>query len=326
MDEAGLVLQARRVPGSHRTGIRVSVQRYAARIDCQVASLPAVTAMVMLVFTVLMMTVSSPAADRACADEPPPETAGAPVYPIAVVADGPLLYVVDLDLPGIWQVDASGSRLFARGSRRFGSPLNRPRSVALHPRGGILVGDSATREVYRIASPEATPEPLSGGNIGIAVAMAVCPGGDAVYVGDAETRSVLRLPIDGGTPHPVVAVDARGLACDNEGALWAVTLEDATVQRIDVETQTSTVVIAGRPYRYPNGLTWAGDHGLISDSYGRRIWRFDAAGDTAPWLEGAPLRSPAGLHADEASVWVAEPGQRQVYRIDRASRSPQPLF
>lgn len=247
-----------------------------------------------------------------------------PQYPIAVVADGAVLYVVDLDLPGVWRVDDQGRSLFVRGSSRFRTPLNRPRCVALHPRGGILVGDSATREVYHIAAAGSEPKPLSDGQIGIAMTLAVSPDGQTLYVGDAETRSLLSLPVDGGQPRVVVQVNARGLGFDADGTLWAVTPDDAAVQRIDVAAKSSQPVISGRPYQYPNGLTWTGDFGLISDGYGKQIWKFTADGQTEPWASGDPLVGPVGLFAAQGAVWVADPKQRQLYRFGLDDRMAEP--
>ncbi len=141
-------------------------------------------------------------------------------YPVAVAVDGSTLYVVDLDLPGVWQMREGQQELFVRGSQLLRKPLNRPRCVAVHPAGGILVGDSATREIYHISSRDAEPKPLSNSAVGIPMAIAVSPDGESIYVGDAERRSVLRLPIGGGEPQEVVRVNARGLAFDGDGMLW----------------------------------------------------------------------------------------------------------
>ncbi len=244
-----------------------------------------------------------------------------PRYPLAVAVADETLFVVDLDLPGVWKVGEAGRELFVRGSRFFRKPLNRPRCVAIHPAGGILVGDSATREVYHIAAVDAEPQPLSGGRIGIAMALAVSPDSQTLFVGDAEQRAVLRLPIGGGTPESVVAVNARGLAFDAVGALWAVTPDDAAVQRIDVDAGTSETVISGRPFRYPNGLIWLGDHGLVTDGYSKKIWRFTAAGDTETWLEGDPLVGPVGIAHDAGKVFVADPKQNQLFEFDRQDKS-----
>lgn len=242
-------------------------------------------------------------------------------YPLAVAVDGDALYVVDLDLPGVWQVTEGERSLYLRGSKFLRKPLNRPRCVALHPEGGILVGDSATREVYHVAAKDAEPKPLCNARIGIAMALAVSPDGKSFYVGDAEKRATFRLPINGGEPELVARVNARGLAFDGEGNLWAVTPDDAAVHRIDVKANSSVPVITGRPYQYPNGLVWSGDHGFITDGYGKSIWKFTADGKTEKWLEGEPLVGPVGMAISETSLFVADPKKLQVFAFDRSDKS-----
>jgi len=264
------------------------------------------------------------------AQEPASESAAAPPtadtlkYPLAVAVDGDAFYVVDLDLPGVWRVDQQGRALFVRGTQLLRKPLNRPRCIALHPGGGILVGDSATREVYHVESTGAQPKPLAQGTVGIAMAIAVSPDGETIYVGDAEKRSLLRLPIQGGRSEIVARVNARGLAFDSAGALWAVTPDAEAVYRIDVSTGKAEAIVTGRPYQYPNGLVWAGDHGFVTDGYGKSIWRFTADGKTEPWYQGEPLVGPVGIAIDDQAVWVADPKQKEVYRFDRTDKTNKP--
>jgi sugar lactone lactonase YvrE len=257
---------------------------------------------------------------------PAETTATEPKYPLSVAVDAGKLFVVDLDLPGVWQVVDGKREVFVLGTKLLRKPMNRPRCIALHPAGGILVGDSATREVYHIAQKDVEPKPLCKARIGIAMAIAVSPDKMSFYVGDAEKRAVFRLPIEGGEPELIVRVNARGLAFDQDGALWAVTPDDAAVHRIDVAAKTNTPVITGRPYQYPNGLVWAGEHGFVTDGYGKAIWKFTADGKTEAWFTGEPLVGPVGLAIDDQSIWVADPKKLQVYQFDRTNKEPQPRF
>lgn len=250
-----------------------------------------------------------------------PSPASSLKYPLAVAVDGGVLYVVDLDLPGVWQVINDKRELFVMGSKFLRKPLNRPRCVAMHPQGGILVGDSATREVYHVAVKDAQPKPLCNARIGIAMALAISPDGKSFYVGDAEKRATFRLSIEGGEPELVARVNARGLAFDGEGNLWAVTPDDAAVHRIDVKTNSSVPVIIGRPYQYPNGLVWSGDHGFITDGYGKSIWKFTADGKTEKWFEGEPLVGPVGMAINDQFLFVADPKKLQVFEFDRSNKS-----
>jgi len=257
-------------------------------------------------------------------ETPPTVTAEEPQYPLAVAIDGDSVFVVDLDLPGVWKVDGAGRQLFVHGSKLFRQPLNRPRCIAIHPRGGILVGDSATREVYHIESAGAQPKPLANAKIGIAMAIAVSPDGSSIFVGCAERRAVLKMPIDGGEPKSVAQVNARGLAFDSEGRLWAVTPDDSAIHRIDVSNETSEVIVKGRPYQYPNGIVWAGERGFVTDGYGKSIWSFTSDGKTEPWHAGTPLVGPVGIAAGPGVLWIADPKQKQVYQFEIETKSPSP--
>ncbi len=241
-------------------------------------------------------------------------------YPLSVAVSGDDLYVVDLDLPGVWKAGAEPRALLVRGSNLLRKPMNRPRAIAIHPDGGLLVGDSATREVYAIGADGGEPKPLTDGYIGNVMAIAVSPDGKTVYVGDAEKRALFRFPIEGGKCDLVARVNARGLAFDSDGKLWAITPDDAAVQRVDVESKEVEKVITGRPFQYPNGLAWAGDHGYVTDGYGKCIWKFTADGKTEKWHEGDPLVGPVGIAVTEGSVFVADPKKKQLFEINRESK------
>lgn len=241
-----------------------------------------------------------------------------PAYPLAVAVSSETLFVVDLDLPGVWKVDQS-RELMLKGSKLLRKPLNRPRCVTVLPDGVVLVGDTATREIYRVESGS-DPKPLMNGYLGIPMAITVDPEGKMIYIGDAERRATFRMPVDGGKPELVARVNARGLAFDSEGNLWAVTPDDAAIQKINVETKEVENVVTGRPFQYPNGLVWAGDHGYVTDGYGKAIWKFTADGKTEKWHTGEPLVGPVGIAIDEKSIYVADPKQKQVFQFDRETK------
>lgn len=260
------------------------------------------------------------------AQQPRGDSNNGAVYPLAVAIDRDKTFVVDLELPGVWEISDLGRTVFALGSRHLRSPLNRPRCIAMHPAGGVLIGDSATREVYHIAENGATPVPLTRGKVGIPMALVISPDLQKMFIGDAETRSVLEVPIGGGDPIAVIDVNARGLAFDGKGALWAVTPDDGAVHFIDLNSRKSEVVVQGRPYQYPNGLAWLGDYGLVTDGYSNVVWRFDREGRTEPWLQGKPLVGPVGISVHGGSVWIADPKAKQVFRFEQSDKSFRPLF
>ena len=246
------------------------------------------------------------------------------VYPIAVAVDGEDVYMVDLDLPGIWKISGDKREVFFRGSNLLRKTMNRPRPIALHPDGGLLVGDSATREVYHIQK-DAEPKPLCKAYIGVAMSIAVAPDGKSFYVGDAEKRATFQVPIGGGDPKLIVRVNARGLAFDADGNLWAATPDADAVMKIDVEKKEAVAVIKERPYGFPNGLAWAGDHGYVVDVYSKAIWKFTADGKTEKLFEGEPLVSPNGIAYSAETVYVTDPRSFSIYKIDTKTQKLSPL-
>ena len=134
---------------------------------------------------------------------------------------------------------------------------------------------------------------------------------------------MFRIPIAGGKPELVVRVNARGLSFDSEGKLWAVTPDAEAVYRIDVKERSAEAIVKDRPYQMPGGLTWAGDHGYVSDVYGKSIWKFTADGKTEKWYGGDgedALGGPVGLAVTDEAVLVADPKKKQTLQIDRKSK------
>ncbi|MCD0461117.1 Vgb family protein [Roseiconus lacunae] len=260
----------------------------------------------------------------------PIDAEGAEVnYPRAVSIRDNQLFVVDLDLPGIWtqtlgKEDAKS--VFTPGTKLLRRPMNRPWCVVPHPDGGLLIGDSATREIYHAKETGVKLVALNGGYLGIPMALAVDSVGESIYVGDAERRAVFRLPIAGGKPELVARVNARGLSFDADGALWAITPDADAVIKIDVKSGEAVTVVGDRPYQFPNGLVWAGEEGFVTDGYGKSIWRFTADGKTEKWFEGEPLQGPVGITADDEAVYVADPRSKQVFRLDRKTKAVEPTL
>lgn len=259
------------------------------------------------------------------------------VYPLAVAVESgatvaeDVLYVVDLELPGIWRIDGDGKTIYAKGSNRFREPLNRPRCIALHPDSGVLVGDSATREVYHIASAGADPKPLAAGRIGVAMALAVSPDEQSIYVGDAEKRAVVVIPISGQSKDEplqwVARVNARGLSFQDDKTLVAVTPDEESIRAINVslpygakpdaitENAAVTTLLDERAFDYPNGLTTRDDLIYVTDGYGDAVFTVDGSGKATKLLAGDPLKGPVGIAASPNAVWVADPQSKTILAI-----------
>jgi hypothetical protein len=72
------------------------------------------------------------------------------LYPLSAVADSSgSIFVADRDLPGIWKITGNVLSTYFKGEKKFRTPLNAVRCLALDYEGKLLAGDSATRDVYR---------------------------------------------------------------------------------------------------------------------------------------------------------------------------------
>ena len=264
------------------------------------------------------------------AQEPPAAAAAdnAPLYPLslAVQQDGSLV-VVDLNLPGLWQIPAEGGaakRLY-QGSKRFRQPMNRPRCVVVRSDGALLVGDTATREIYEIAADgSGEPKPLTNGLLGVPNSLTLSDDGQ-LYIGDLESRFVYPVAATGGKPELFSKTVVRGLAVDAAGVIWAATPTETPVVKL-VEGAEAEVVIGERKFAFPNDLAVAADGAVyVSDSYANTIWRV-VDGQAEEWLSGEPLQYPVGLAIAEGTLFVADPHAKQVFRVNLESKAVQPLI
>ncbi len=268
-------------------------------------------------FTGLLLWFSCVAVSSAVAD--------GPNYPIQPVVSTDRLLCVDLDLPGVWLLGDSPT-VWHSGEPLLRKPLNRPRCAVGLSDGSVLVGDSATREIYRIDADGNRGDGLTDARIGIPMTLLVSPDETTVYVGDAERRSVFTFPIGGGEPVLLARVNARGLSWHDPTHLWAVTPDDAALVEIEVPGGAVKPILTGRPFEYPNNVVWIDPYAYVSDGYRKTIWRVDGDGKAEAWLEGNPLVGPVGLAAGDGVLYVADPKQKQVYEIDLNSKAVTPRF
>jgi sugar lactone lactonase YvrE len=236
-------------------------------------------------------------------------------YPLAVIADAKgTVYVADRDLPGVWKFADGQLTIYFQGSKKFRTPLNAVRCLALDKDGKLLAGDSATREVYRF-DDAAQPQPLTKGNVGIPMCLAVAVDG-AIYASDLEIQHLVKIPAGGGEPALVAAVPAvRGMAFDKEGRLWAARQDNGSVVRFSADFQQQEVV-APPQFQFSHHLVFSGDGtAYVADGYAKTIWKL-AGTQLQPLLQGDPLKNPVGLAWSEPhGLLVADPHQKAVYRV-----------
>lgn len=241
-------------------------------------------------------------------------------YPLSVAAaaDGSL-YVADRMLPGVWKVTNGQATVFSKGEKRFRTPLNAIRAVAVATDGTVYAGDSATREVYRLTD-DGTPTPLTNGGIGIPVDIAIDSTGQ-LFVSDLETQRIWKVPAEGGTPEELVQLAApRGLFIDSQDRLWAIAASgEAPLVRIAADGSVEPVVTT-RAFEFPHDVVVA-DNGtvIVSDNYARCLWKVSGEGEVTKLAEGEPLVGPVGLAVgSDNGVLVADPRAKAIFLTDDA--------
>lgn len=276
---------------------------------------------------IIGFAVVAPQSPAVAAEDPQQE--GEIEYPIAVAvaADGAAL-IVDLNLPGVWRQDAEGGdpELIVRGSKRLREPLNRPRCVTVLEDGQILVGDSATREIYAIsADGSGEPKPLTDGFLGIPMSMSVGPD-NALYVADLETRFIYRLPTGGGEPELFSKVSTRGLHHAPDGTLWAVTPDRQPLVKIN-DAGEAEAVVDERVFQFPHNVVVAEDGtAYVTDGYAKAVWKIGGSGEAEKIVEGEPLMNPVGLAIRNGKLLIADPHAKQLFELNLEDKKLTPLL
>ncbi len=239
-------------------------------------------------------------------------------YPLsAVAAPDKSVFVADRNLPGIWKVTAGKAEVYFQASKKFRTPLNAVRCLAIDHQGRLLAGDSATRDVYRFSS-EGEPVALTAGGIGIPMSIAVRPDG-TLLVADLETHRVWQVPTQGGKPVEFLRVTApRGLALDDKDRLWILSTSSQKGQLLRADTEGKLeVVVSKRTFRFPHNVAVTGsDTAYVTDGYGKTVWKVDGSAEPQKWISGDPLVNPVGLAVHGAKLLVTDPRAKTVFTAD----------
>ena len=242
-------------------------------------------------------------------------------YPLAVAAaeSGPI-YLADRNLPGVWKLDGENLTLLFQASKKFRTPLNAVRCVALDRDGKLLAGDSATRDIYRF-DDQGQPVALTKGEIGIPMAIATNKAGE-IFVADLEVHVIWKVPAAGGKPEKFAAVPApRGLAFDGQDRLWVVSHGKDQVVRLSPTAQQD-IVVKGRPFQFPHNIVVADDGAaaFVTDGYAKAVWKIGGDAEPQKLAEGDPLVNPVGLARRGADLLVADPRAKAIVKIDAAGK------
>jgi hypothetical protein len=241
-----------------------------------------------------------------------------PQYLLGIAADSSgTVFLADRELPGIWRVEGGRLSLFFQGSKKFRTPLNAVRCLAIDKDGKLLAGDSATRDVFRFGDDK-QPVPLAGGEIGIPMSIVVLPSGD-LLVADLEVHRIVKIPAAGGKPTVFAQIAApRALALDKDERLWVISHGKDAIVRFGADAKPE-VVLAGRPFEFPSAIVVDDDlTAYVCDTYAKTIWKVPAGKSPEKLVSGEPLVSPVGMIRQGGDLLVADPRAKGVIRIDPA--------
>ncbi len=239
-------------------------------------------------------------------------------YPVSTAAHDGRFYVADQELPGIWLIADGRREVFFQASKKYRTPLNAVRCVAIDAAGNLLAGDAATSEVYRFPKGEKVkPEPLTGGKVGVPVDLAVDKQGN-VFVSDATMNCVWKLAAEAKKPEKLASVTGpRGLAAAGDGTVWALSLRENPLLRIAPDG-TTTALVKGRPFEFPNDVAVDPDGTLyVSDGYASAVWKVTPSGEVAKWIAGKPLVRPLGLTWHEGRLLITDPAAKKIFRAEK---------
>ena len=243
-------------------------------------------------------------------------------YPLtAAAAEDGTIYIADRNLPGIWKLAGGKLEVYFQASKRFRTPLNAVRCIALDGDGKVLAGDSATREVYRFDEP-GKPTPLTDGFIGIPMGIAATSDG-SLLVSDLETHRIWKVPAAGGEPSEFAVIAApRGIALDGDENLWVVSHSKTPLVRISPEGEIEPV-LKERVFEFQHEVRLSNDAATayVSDGYAKAIWKVDtAAGKAEKWISGEPLDNPVGLAWKGESLLIVDPRAKAVFEADKEGK------
>ena len=249
-------------------------------------------------------------------------------YPLAVAVDPQgAIYLADRELPGIWRINSGKRELYFEGSKKFRTPLNAVRCLAIDAQGQLLAGDSSTREVYRFDA-EKKPQPLTKGGIGIPMVMAFDKAGN-LYVGDVETKRIFKQAAAGGEVTEFAkVVGPRGLAIDAEDRLWVISNGGKDQLLRFTPDGKSEVIVSGKPFNFPNQIAVDKDNNaFVADGYEKTIWKIGADKKPVKFASGDPLSNPVGLAWQGDKLIVVDPRAKDfLYVVDAEGKlTPVPM-
>lgn len=244
-------------------------------------------------------------------------TDAAPIYPLDLAVDqAGNAWVVDLNLPGVWKSESGSVTKVLEGSKRFRERMNKVRCLAFSPSGQLYVGDTATREIYRIGS-DGSAEPTVGGMIGIPMDIAFSKDG-TMFVADLERRVLWKVAPD-QKPEIFADVNPRGVFVDSSDRIWVVSQNKKPLEQLIRLTSDGqkTVIAASDQILFPHqvvvdssGTAW------LSDGYKKAIWKIQEGMEPVVAFEGSPLVNPVGMALVDDRPVVVDPRAQAAFRLN----------
>lgn len=247
-------------------------------------------------------------------------------YPLAVVkASNDVIYVADRNLPGIWKIEGGKASVFFQGSKKFRTPLNAVRCLALDAQGNLYAGDTSTREIYKFDA-QGQPQPLTKGYIGIPMGIAFDSKG-SMFVSDLERQCIFQVSADGQVTEFVKIQGARGIAIDKQDRVWVLTNTGDALVRFTAD-KSKEVVVTGVPFEFANQLVLdEADNAYLCDGYAHAIVMLPTGGQPKKLASGEPLNHPVGITLAGEQLLIADPHAKTIFSLAKdGSGKPEKVF
>jgi sugar lactone lactonase YvrE len=237
-------------------------------------------------------------------------------YPLAVVkAANETIYVADRNMPGIWKFEGGQLSVYFEGSKRFRTPLNAVRCLALDAQGNLYAGDTSTREIYRFDA-EGQPEPLTKGQTGIPMGIVFDSNGK-MFVADLERQAILQVSASGEVTEFVSIQGPRGIAIDKQDRIWVLTNTGDALVRFGPD-KSKEVLIAGTPFEFANQLVLdESENAYLCDGYAKAVIFVPRDGSPQKLASGEPLKHPVGITLASEVLLIADPHAKAIFSLSK---------
>lgn len=235
-------------------------------------------------------------------------------YPLGIVVDSEgTAFVVDRQLHGVWRYKDGKLDVLFEGSPKYRTPLYSAFSIALDPKGKLLVGDTATREIYRMDA-EGKIEPVTGGKVGIPVDLAVKPDG-TIYAADLELRKLIRIGPGSSEVEYLADANPRGVFVDAQQKVWVVSQDPEQLQIVS-DGGESKAIVDHRIFNFPHQVAVnSKGEAFVTDGYEKAIWKIVEGSEPKIWFQGEPLVNPVGITLVDDLPVVVDPRARKVFKF-----------